>query len=84
VVSGTKAGQQRGNTGAPHSEFPTIAAFLRGLGAATPLFDTARQHYETGLAAGYGALDTSMVYTAVLRAASTPHPATPPVRPPAG
>jgi 3-hydroxyisobutyrate dehydrogenase-like beta-hydroxyacid dehydrogenase len=84
VVSGAKAGQQRGNTNAPHSEFPTIAEFLRSVGAATPLFDAAQQHYEAGIAAGYGMLDTSMVYTAVLRAYSTPHPATPLVRTAAG
>jgi 3-hydroxyisobutyrate dehydrogenase-like beta-hydroxyacid dehydrogenase len=79
VVSGSRPGQQRGNTGAVHSEFPTIAEFLHGLGAATPLFDTARRYYEASVAAGHGALDTSMIYTAVLRAESTPHPATPPV-----
>jgi len=81
VVSGAKTGQQRGSTNTTHSEFPTIAEFLHGLGAAAPLFDTAAQHYETGLAAGYGGLDTSMVFTAVLRAHSTPHSATPPVNP---
>jgi len=81
VVSGAKAGQRRGNVSSPHSEFPTIAEFLRGLGAATPLFDTACEHYEAGLAAGYGGYDTGMIYTAVLRAKSTPHPATPPVDP---
>lgn len=81
VVSGAKAGQLRGNTGAPHSEFPTIAEFLRSIGAATPLFDTAQQHYEASIAAGHGGLDTSMIYTAILRTNSTPHPATPPVNP---
>jgi 3-hydroxyisobutyrate dehydrogenase-like beta-hydroxyacid dehydrogenase len=81
VVSGAKTGQQRGSANTAHSEFPTIAAFLRGLGAAAPLFDTAAQHYEAGLAAGFGEFDTSMVFTAMLRAHSTPHPATPPVNP---
>jgi 3-hydroxyisobutyrate dehydrogenase len=84
VVSGARVGQQRGNVGAAHSEFPTIAEFLRSLGAATPLFDTARTYYEAGTAAGYGGLDTSMIYTAVLRAESAPHPAVPPVEPAAG
>jgi 3-hydroxyisobutyrate dehydrogenase-like beta-hydroxyacid dehydrogenase len=79
VVSGAKAGQ-RGGPNTQHSEFPTIAEFLRSLGAAAPLFDTAAQHYEAGLAAGFGALDTSMVYTGILRSKSTPHPATPPVK----
>jgi 3-hydroxyisobutyrate dehydrogenase-like beta-hydroxyacid dehydrogenase len=81
VVSGAKGGQRRGSASTQHSEFPTIAEFLRGLGAAAPLFETAAQHYEAGLAAGYGGLDTGMVYTAVLRADSAPHPATPPVKP---
>ena len=81
VVSGVKAGQQRGSANTQHSEFPTIAEFLRSLGAAAPLFDTAAQHYEAGLAAGFGALDTSMVYTGILRSKSAPHPATPPVKP---
>jgi len=81
VVSGSRTGQRRGNTGAPHSEFPTIAEFLRGLGAATPLFDTAMRHYEESLAAGFGGLDTGMIYTAILRANSAPHPATPAVSP---
>jgi 3-hydroxyisobutyrate dehydrogenase-like beta-hydroxyacid dehydrogenase len=81
VVSGAKIGQRRGSASTQHSEFPTIAEFLRGLGAAAPLFETAAQHYEAGLAAGYGGLDTGMVYTAVLRADSAPHPATPPVKP---
>ena len=81
VVSGARIGQRRGNTGARHSEFPTIAEFLHGLGAATPLFDTAHHHYEASVAAGYGGLDTSMIYTAILRANSTPHPAAPAVSP---
>ena len=81
VVSGARTGQQRGNIGATHSEFPTIAEFLRTLGAASPLFDTAMQYYEASLAAGFGGLDTSMIYTAILRAKSTPHPAAPPVTP---
>jgi 3-hydroxyisobutyrate dehydrogenase-like beta-hydroxyacid dehydrogenase len=84
VVSGAKTGQQRGNTGAPHSEFPTIAEFLRGLGAATPLFDTAHRHYDASIADGFGGLDTAMIYTAILRAHSTPHPAAPPVAAAAG
>jgi 3-hydroxyisobutyrate dehydrogenase-like beta-hydroxyacid dehydrogenase len=79
VVSGAKIGQQRGNTSAPHSELPTIAAFLQSLGAAAPLFETARQHYEASLAAGYGRLDTGMIFTALLRDKSAPHPAAPPV-----
>jgi 3-hydroxyisobutyrate dehydrogenase len=84
VVSGARAGQVRGNTGATHSEFPTIAEFLRGLGAATPLFDTARRYYDDSVAAGFGGLDTSMIFTAILRANSAPHPDAPPVgRPPA-
>jgi 3-hydroxyisobutyrate dehydrogenase-like beta-hydroxyacid dehydrogenase len=78
VVSGAKVGQ-RGGANTTHNEFPTIADFLQGLGAAAPLFDTAARHYEAGLAAGFGGLDTSMVFTAILRAHSTPHPATPPV-----
>jgi 3-hydroxyisobutyrate dehydrogenase-like beta-hydroxyacid dehydrogenase len=77
VVSGSRPGQQRGNIGAPHGEFPTIAEFLQSLGAAAPLFDTARRHYEASVAAGYGGLDTAMIYTAILRENSTPHPATP-------
>jgi 3-hydroxyisobutyrate dehydrogenase-like beta-hydroxyacid dehydrogenase len=81
VVSGAKTGQRRGNIGAVHSEFPTIAEFLRSLGAAAPLFDTAFQHYQASIAAGFGALDTSMIYTAILRERSMPHPATPPVSP---
>ena len=81
VVSGAKAGQQRGSANTQHSEFPTIAEFLRGLGAAAPLFETAAEHYEAGLAAGFGGLDTSMVYTGILRSKSTPNPATPPVKP---
>jgi 3-hydroxyisobutyrate dehydrogenase-like beta-hydroxyacid dehydrogenase len=79
VVSGSRPGQQRGNTGAPHSEFLTIAEFLQSLGAAAPLFNTARQHYEASIAAGHGGLDTAMIYTAILREKSAPHPATPPV-----
>jgi 3-hydroxyisobutyrate dehydrogenase-like beta-hydroxyacid dehydrogenase len=81
VVSGARTGQRRGNTGAVHSEFPTIAEFLRGLGAAAPLFDTALKYYQDSIAAGFGALDTSMIYTAILRSLSAPHPATPPVSP---
>lgn len=84
VVSGARAGQQRGNIGAAHSEFPTIDNFLRSLGAATPLFDTAKQYYEASAAAGFGGLDTSMIFTAILRANSTPHPEVPPVAPLSG
>jgi 3-hydroxyisobutyrate dehydrogenase len=81
VVSGARSGQQRGNIGAAHAEFPTIDNFLRSLGAATPLFDIAKQYYEAGAAAGFGGLDTAMIFTAVLRANSTPHPDVPPVAP---
>jgi len=81
VVSGASAGQQRGNIGAAHSEFPTIDNFLRSVGAATPLFDTAKQFYEASAAAGFGGLDTSMIFTAILRANSTAHPDAPPVLP---
>jgi 3-hydroxyisobutyrate dehydrogenase len=79
IVSGAALGQRRGNTHAAHSEFPTIAGFLRGLGAATPLFDTAMRYYGDSASAGFGALDTVMIYTAILRRESTPHAATPPV-----
>lgn len=81
VVSGARVGQQRGNIGANHSEFPTIDNFLRSLGAATPLFDTAKQFYEASATAGFGGLDTSMIFTAILRANSTAHPDAPPVAP---
>jgi len=81
VVSGARAGQQRGNLGAAHNEFPTIDNFLRSIGAATPLFDTAKQFYEASAAAGFGGLDTSMIFTAILRANSTPHSEVPPVAP---
>lgn len=80
VVSGAKAGQH-GGANTQHSEFPTITEFLRGLGAAAPLFDMAARHYEEGLAGGFGGLDTSMVYTGILRSKSAPHPATPSVKP---
>lgn len=79
VVSGARSGQRRGNTGAQHSEFPTIENFLRSIGAATPLFDTAKRYYEASTAAGFGGLDTSMIFTAILRTESTPHPDAPPV-----
>jgi 3-hydroxyisobutyrate dehydrogenase-like beta-hydroxyacid dehydrogenase len=81
VVSGARVGQQRGNIGATHSEFPTIDNFLRSIGAATPLFDTAKQFYEASAAAGFNGLDTSMIFTAILRANSTAHPDAPPVAP---
>ena len=81
VVSGAAFGQRRGNTGAPHSEFGMIEAFLHGLGAATPLFDTAKRYYETSMAQGFGGLDTSMIFTAILRAESAPHPDAPLVQP---
>ena len=82
IVSGAKQGQVRGNTNSQHSEFPTIANFLRDLGAATPLYDTAMRYYEASSEAGFGGLDTSMIFTAILRRESTPHPATPPVEAP--
>jgi 3-hydroxyisobutyrate dehydrogenase-like beta-hydroxyacid dehydrogenase len=84
VVSGARAGQQRGNIGASHNEFPTIDNFLRSVGAATPLFDTAKQFYEASASAGFNGLDTSMIFTAILRANSTAHPDAPPVAPLAG
>ena len=82
VVSGARLGQRSGNTGAHHGEFPTIENFLRSIGAATPLFDTAKQYYEASTAAGFGGLDTSMIFTAILRAESTPHAEAPPVAKP--
>jgi 3-hydroxyisobutyrate dehydrogenase-like beta-hydroxyacid dehydrogenase len=81
VVSGARSGQQRGNIGTSHSEFPTIDNFLRSVGAATPLFDTAKQYYEQSAEAGFAGLDTSMIFTAILRANSMAHPDVPPVMP---
>jgi 3-hydroxyisobutyrate dehydrogenase-like beta-hydroxyacid dehydrogenase len=83
VVAGGASGQQRGNANTTHGEFPTISEFLRGIGAAAPLYETARHYYEASLAAGFGALDTSMIYTAILRRESEPHIACPPVPRPA-
>ena len=82
VVSGAKAGPPRGNVSSAHSEFPTIEAFLRSVGAVTPLYDVAKRYYEASADAGFAALDTAMIYTAILRSESAPHPATPPIAPP--
>lgn len=79
VVSGAKAGAKRGNVSSVHSEFPTIAAFLHDIGAKSPLYEVARRYYEQSVEAGFGTLDTAMIYTAILRAESAPNPATPPV-----
>jgi 3-hydroxyisobutyrate dehydrogenase-like beta-hydroxyacid dehydrogenase len=84
IVSGYKTGQQRGGANGQHSEFPTIAEFLREIGAAAPLYETACRYYEASIKAGFGALDTSMIFTAILRQESEPHPATPRVVPSSG
>ncbi len=64
------AGRSPAATGTPgnfRKDLGTIHDFVRGVGAVSPLFDTAFEHFIEAEDAGFGGQDTVLVFTALLR-----------------
>jgi 3-hydroxyisobutyrate dehydrogenase-like beta-hydroxyacid dehydrogenase len=63
-----------GAPGSFHEDLLVIRDYVRALGCASPLFDTALNHFEQAETAGHGGRDSVLMFTAILRALAASRP----------